>query len=93
MTEIEFGHSRIGISRQKVFPLLVPAVMMLSCPFMTESKGRSWKGRGTIVKRVMNVIMRYARSASVLSISPRVAKYSTGSLLSSNRRARSSSGG
>ena len=36
--EIEFGRSEMGIRRHRVFPLPVPAVIMLSCLFKMESE-------------------------------------------------------
>ena len=67
--EIEFGRSKMGITgrRHRVFPLPVPAVIMLSCPFKMASEAWSWKGRGMIVKWIISATMRHACSASVFS--------------------------
>lgn len=63
--EIEFGQSKMGKNRHKVFPVLVPAVIMLSSPFRVARGAWSWEACGTIVKRVTKETTRHARRESV----------------------------
>ena len=76
--DIESRCSRMGIRIHMVFPLPVPAIMMLSCWWSIAREAWSWKVCGTTWASVRNDTIRQARSASSWSSLFNVARYSWG---------------